>query len=111
MHPLNRREFLRRAGAVVSGTTLSLLAAHSAAAAEASDPRRPRPSDYGELKPLPDQDGRVVLALPQGFQYVTFSRTGESYGPGVTVPRSMDGMGTFRGPGGTVRLVRNHELA
>src|SRR5690242_19847227 len=105
MPPFTRREFLSRAGAAVSVTTLSLLAAHSAALAETSDTRRARRGDYGELKPLADQEGRVVLALPQGFQYVTFSRTGEGYGPGLTVPRSMDGMGTFRGPGGTVRLV------
>jgi secreted PhoX family phosphatase len=70
-----------------------------------------RAAGYGAPGRAADQDGNVVLALPEGFQYVTFSRVGEPYGRGLVVPRNPDGMGTYRGPGRTVRLVRNHEVA
>ena len=114
-----RRRFLTRAGVLaggmVTGATLSALAAHAAYAGEKDDAataesRRARGTDYGELQRTPDIDGRVLLALPKGFQYSTFSRTAEAYGPGLSVPRNHDGMACFAGSGDIVRLIRNHEL-
>lgn len=92
---------------VVTGDTLSALAASGSTASPRS---RARNAHYGELRRIPDADGNIVLALPEGFQYVTFSRTGERYAPGLVVPRSHDGMACFRGRGDVVRLIRNHEL-
>src|SRR5688572_3285997 len=93
-----RRAFLKRAG-VVTASTLAALAAHRAWANESDGSdrtlRRPRPGHYGDLRPTPDMDGRTVLALPAGFQYSTFSRTGENFAPGLVVPRSHDGMACF----------------
>jgi len=111
---VKRRSFLKRAavaaGGVVTGATLSALAACAGGGPRKDTRSRGRASDYGDLRRVADADGKVVLALPQGFQYVTFSKTGEAYAAGLTVARSHDGMGCFRGPGDTVRLIRNHEV-
>jgi hypothetical protein len=113
-----RRRFFRRsgamAGAVVTGTTLATLSAHMALAHDEGHGRgrrgRARASDYGNLAPVADQNGDMVLALPKGFEYVTFSKTGEAFGTGLAVPRNHDGMACFDGRGDVVRLIRNHEL-
>ncbi|MBW3610854.1 MAG: PhoX family protein [Actinobacteria bacterium] len=118
MGRMGRRGFLGRAGvlaggAVVSTTALQKLTA-SAAYAQAG-PAAAREASrsgagYGPLAPTGDQSGAEILALPAGFSYVTFSRTGSPLlsGQGV-VPRNHDGMGALAGPDGTVRLIRNHE--
>jgi secreted PhoX family phosphatase len=116
-----RRDFFRRgglaAGGVVSAATLSALGAHSALAhgdrhdgRDRPDRRRARRSTYGELGPQADQNGDVVLALPKDFHYVTFSKTGDTFGSGLVVPRNHDGMACFEGRGDIVRLIRNHEV-
>src|SRR5688500_15262098 len=96
-----RRNFFRRSGAiatgVVTGATMSTLGAHMALAHD--EERRGhevgRRSDYGDLRPTPDEDGNTVLALPRDFRYVTFSKTGEPFGGGLVVPRNHDGMACF----------------
>jgi secreted PhoX family phosphatase len=113
-----RRSFFMRTGAiaggVVTGATLSTLSAHMALANDDGrhhgDHRRGRRSDYGDLSPTPDQDGSTILALPKGFEYCTFSKTGEIFGNGLFVPRNHDGMACFDGHGHIVRMIRNHEL-
>lgn len=121
-----RRGFFKRAGMVAGGVvtaaTLSSLAMHSAWAREGDDGddgkgkgkgrpnRRARRSSYGDIRPTPDMDGNTVLALPDGFKYTTFSKTGETFAPGLMVARNHDGMGAFEGPKNTVRLIRNHEV-
>lgn len=113
-----RRSFFRRSGAlaagIVTGTTLSALSAHMALAHDEGHERgwrrRGRASSYGDLAPTPDQNGDTILALPKGFRYVTFSKTGEAFGGGLLVPRNHDGMACFEGRGDIVRLIRNHEL-
>ncbi|QMS87807.1 DUF839 domain-containing protein [Nostoc edaphicum CCNP1411] len=62
---------------------------------------------YGPLVP----DPRGLLDLPAGFQYRTFSLTGELMNDGTKVPGGHDGMAAFPGPRNTVILVRNHELS
>ena len=104
-----RRRFLAQAAALVTAKTLSTLSAHAALAVDLAQSPADS-SDYGPLFPIADTDGNVVLALPQGFRYATFSRTGEAYAPGRLVPRSHDGMACFAAGPDTVRLVRNHEL-
>ncbi|HEX9741696.1 MAG TPA: alkaline phosphatase PhoX, partial [Nitrospiraceae bacterium] len=109
-----RRAFLKRsAGGLVSVSTLSLLASHTAWAQghnQGVNPSAALSRGYGPFARVADQNGQEVLALPEGFRYVTFGRTGEPLmdGSGLT-PRSHDGMACFPGPDGTVRLIRNHE--
>jgi secreted PhoX family phosphatase len=102
----SRRRFL--AGGAVTAATLGALGAHRALAA-AGTPAKRRSAAYGGIRPLADRDGRTILALPEGFEYATFSRTGEPYESGI-VPRSHDGMTCIAGSGGLLRLIRNHEL-
>jgi uncharacterized protein len=113
-----RRSFFRMAtgAAVVSGATLASLAAHTARANGAHQQGHDDwqfagyRSEYGELKPTPDQNGNMVLALPAGFKYVTFSKIGERMHDGNIVPRAHDGMTCFDWKHGLVRLIRNHEV-
>lgn len=70
-----------------------------------------RGAGYGPLARTPDQNGEEILALPRGFRYTTFSKTGRALaGAGGPVPRNHDGMACFPGRDGLVRLIRNHEL-
>lgn len=120
-HKVNRRGFLKRAslaaGSIVSATTLSSLSAHAAwwdDARREHPRRRPRlgrpGKGYGALARTPDQNGEEILALPRGFQYVTFGKIGELMSDGNITPRNHDGMACFPGPDGTLRLIRNHEV-
>jgi hypothetical protein len=109
-----RRAFLKRsAGGIVSASTLSLLASHTAWAQghkQGINPHATLERGYGPLARTADQNGQEILALPPGFRYVTFGKTGQPLmdGTGPT-PRNHDGMGCFPGPDGTIRLIRNHE--
>lgn len=116
---LNRRNFIKRAsvGGLVTATTLGTLNAHAAWSKEECNtgPRERRRhgkpgKGYGELFRTRDQNGEEHLALPRGFQYVTFSKTGEMMSDGFPVPRNHDGMTCFEMPNGTIRLIRNHEV-
>jgi uncharacterized protein len=115
---VNRRNFLKRAtitaGGIVTATTLGTLTAHAAWAREecvADRGRRPRPGrGYGELQRSADQNGDEILALPRGFRYVTFGKTGAMMTDGSATPAVHDGMTCFEMPDDTVRLIRNHEL-
>ncbi len=116
---MDRRTFLKSStlitGGVLTGATLELLSARSAwARSNDQDFRRGRDprkrQDYGALKPAPDQTGAMILALPEGFEYVSFSRTGDPMSDGFATPAIHDGMAAFKGPDGTIRLIRNHEL-
>jgi secreted PhoX family phosphatase len=114
----SRRNFLRGAtgAAVMTGATLSTFAAHSARAGDQGG----KPdhdwqfagyrSEYGALQPTADQNGDKILALPKGFQYVTFSKIGDVMSDGAVVPRAHDGMTCFEWRRNTVRLIRNHEV-
>ena len=119
----DRRTFLKRSaatagGAVAATSALQRLTEHAAVAAPAGRPRRARGSvpavtlseGYGPLARMADQRGEEVLALPAGFSYVTFGWTGSPLQEGGIHARNHDGMGSFEGPDGTTRLIRNHEL-
>jgi secreted PhoX family phosphatase len=112
MHTRNRRvarrDFLRTAASAAATlpalNSLNLLAANGRAAAP-----RGR-GGYGPLVPTADlRDGVVRMALPEGFQYRSFSVSGTIMSDGHRVPLAHDGMGVFNMPDGRFRLVRNHE--
>jgi uncharacterized protein len=103
---LDRRTFLARGAAgMLSVAAVERLAARSALGARRSDTA----FGYGPPQPMPDQRGIGVLALPAGFSYVTFGYIGSTMSDGNVTPLALDGMAAFPGPGGTVRLIRNHE--
>ena len=116
----SRRTFLKRASTagVVTAGTLGTFAAHAAAAAPADCRAAPRErprlgtpgAGYGPLRRVADQNGLEVLALPHGFSYVTFGRTGELMSDGYATPRNHDGMTCLPLANGLLRLIRNHEV-
>jgi uncharacterized protein len=103
---LDRRTFLARGAAgMLSIAAVERLTARAALGAGPRDGVEP----YGPLRRMPDQRGVEVLALPAGFSYVTFGYIGSQMSDGNVTPLALDGMAAFRGPDGTVRLIRNHE--
>ncbi|MEU6123168.1 alkaline phosphatase PhoX [Streptomyces sp. NPDC047123] len=97
-----RRQVLARSGAFGAGIAftgaLSELFAGTAAAHGKAG--------YGPLVP----DPKGLLDLPRGFRYKVLSREGDDLRSGEgKVPSNHDGMAAFRGRGGGVHLVRNHE--
>jgi uncharacterized protein len=104
----SRRTFLR-AGAVATGVLAAgPLRALEALAADMSDPIEGlavRNAGYGPLKAA-----GAHLDLPDGFWYVRFGAVGDKMSNGKPTPNYHDGMAAFPGPGGTIRLVRNHEV-
>jgi uncharacterized protein len=116
--PINRRTFLTNGAAAAGG--IAITAPFRALIAKEHDGqdsqsnsrgRRGCSPDYGELSPVNDQTtGLPLLLLPEGFEYLTFGWTGDRMSDGVLTPSNHDGMATFKGRHGVVRLVRNHEL-
>ncbi len=105
-----RRDFLRHA-ALIGGAAVTVpLEAlwHPAAAGRLA---RDDPG-YGPLRPVTDDTtGLPLLQLPDGFRYRSFGWTGDPLDSGAPTPGAHDGMAAFPGPGGTVTLIRNHELS
>jgi secreted PhoX family phosphatase len=111
MADLNRRTVLRGAAAAAGGALLggpfAGFVARSAAQADETN------ADFRELRAIPDlRDGVVRLWLPKDFQYRSFHDTELPVvlDDGTNLPGRHDGMAAFRGPGGNILLVRNHEL-
>jgi secreted PhoX family phosphatase len=76
-----------------------------------SGTRQPIAAGYGDLLPVASANtGETLLALPPGFHYTVFGRTGEPMSDGRPTPADHDGMAAFPSPDG-IRLVRNHECS
>ena len=107
---MDRRAFLVRSAGVAGSGMVSAAAVEALASRAAqAGPLRHARSSYGPPRPKADQRGRFILALPAGFSYVTFGDIGSTMSDGNVTPLALDGMAAFRGPRGTVRLIRNHE--
>ena len=105
---LGRRSFLQSGAALAGATALTGFEALAARPAGAK-PSALGDGGYGPLRPVRDQTtGEALIALPRGFEYLTFGRTGEPMDDGIATPSSHDGMAAFR-TDGLVRIVRNHE--
>jgi len=105
MTRIDRRTFL--AGSAVAGG--AALAGPFAGFVAGPVAASPSPT----LGPIPDlRDGQVRLWLPEGFQYRSFHDTEQRVllDDGTVLPGRHDGMAAFRGSGGNVLLVRNHEI-
>ncbi|UMG91383.1 alkaline phosphatase PhoX [Nocardioides sp. TF02-7] len=102
---LDRRTLVKSAAALSAAGPFAGLVAPGAPAHA-----RPRAA---ALVPVRDKrDGKVRLHLPRGFSYRSFHDTESPVvlHDGTRLPGRHDGMGAFRGPRGTVVLVRNHEV-
>ncbi|PJE95338.1 phosphatase [Streptomyces carminius] len=108
----NRSGFARRsllrgtAAAAAAGLPFQALTARTAAAVPAKFDHDP---GYGPLRPVKDQaTGLELLALPRGFEYLSYGWTNDPMDDGIRTPGAHDGMAAFR-YGDRVHLVRNHE--
>ena len=108
---MDRRTFLRGIAAAAAG---GVVASPFEALAHDRGRRRRRHggrSDYGPLSPTPDRTtGWPLLALPEGFSYLSMSWRGDALAGGGVVPARHDGGAALRGRRGLVHYVRNHEL-
>ena len=114
---ISRRRFLTgwmaMTGSLLAAPLLmQLLMARTASAAGPLPTKGRKQPDvgYGPIGPKPDlRDGADRLFLPDGFQYGSFSLSGQLMSDGFLVPLAHDGMAAFSMPNGNVRLIRNHE--
>jgi hypothetical protein len=107
MTAVERRTFLKAAagGALMAGPFSGIVAGEALA--------RPGNAKHRQLRPIPDlRDGKVRLHLPESFSYRSFhdTETPVVLDDGTLLPGRHDGMGSFKGPQGSVVLVRNHEV-
>lgn len=111
---MDRRQFMK-SGMVagVAGLAFSSLAARAAAAGNGYDYGNTTYSpDYGPLRPAKDMaTGLYLLALPKGFEYLSYGWTGQLMADGRPTPTDHDGMAVCAKRGNTIALVRNHELS
>lgn len=71
-----------------------------------------RIAGYGNLSPVADETtGIKLLALPEGFRYLSFGWTHDPMADGMATPAAHDGMGVVSSEGGILTLVRNHEIS
>ena len=114
---VSRREFLAGTAGLASASIVTALAGFTAR--RASGAARASASvagPYGPLRPVADlETGLPLIWLPAGFEYRTFSWTGDPMAGGQPAPDAHDGMGVIfagrRGAEIDVTLVRNHECA
>ncbi|MGE0353816.1 MAG: alkaline phosphatase PhoX [Gemmatimonadales bacterium] len=106
---LDRRQFLGRS-ALAGGALIGIEGLMARGGLRSHPlPGMPR-GDYGDPVPArADNTGEWLLALPPGFRYTAFGRTGEPMADGRPTPPSHDGMAAFA-HAGKIRLVRNHEV-
>jgi secreted PhoX family phosphatase len=113
MSTLDRRRFLGRTAALAGGALAGSASLPGLVARAHGNPGRAAPGHggYGPLSPTPSENtGETLLALPRGFKYTAFGRTGTPMSDGKPTPAAHDGMAAFASPDGTIRLVRNHEV-
>lgn len=105
-----RRQFVR--GLV--GTASLAFGALAALPAHARGRRREcaEGGGYGPLSPRADMaTGLPLLALPDGFRYLSFGWAGQQMNDGRPTPPRHDGMAVVARRGSVLCLVRNHELS
>ena len=109
---ISRRGFLAGSASFVAVVT----ALHTRRAVGAARASRIVEGPYGPLRGARDlETGLPLIMLPEGFEYRTWSWSGDPMTNGDPAPDLHDGMGTIatRGQGDDleVTLVRNHERA
>lgn len=106
---LDRREFFRRAAVLGGGAFMAPGLVGLSACSHATN-GLPRTPGYG---PLVRSAEVPELWIPQGFRVRKISTTQAPslVNPNLTVRYGVDGMSAFPASNGSVRLVRNHEVA
>lgn len=109
---VSRRRFLAGSASLVA----VIGALHARRAMARSLTSKSVAGPYGPLQPVADlETGLPLIQLPEGFEYRTFSWTGDSMTNGEPTPDLHDGMGVIAARGGgadrEIILVRNHERA
>jgi len=108
---LSRRDLVRALAGFAAAGAVDGLAARAVYALTREGAGLATTADgaYGPLAPMASLNtGETFLALPEGFSYTVFGRTGEPMTDGRPTPERHDGMAAFA-VGGELRLVRNHE--
>lgn len=109
---LNRRNFLAQSSFAITGAAFHRLNAHAELIAAPYAHLRAGlgAGGYGNLRPTKSLNtGETLLALPEGFSYTAFGKTGSRMSDGHLTPPAHDGMAAFAVQG-ELRLVRNHEI-
>lgn len=109
---LNRRTLLKGGAALAAATAFTTLASAPASATAASQRNNRLSADYGPLNPTKDLvTGLELLALPEGFSYMSYGWTGQIMSDGRPTPTDHDGMAVVAKQGNVISMVRNHELS
>lgn len=109
---VDRRSLIK--SGLVAGTSVfgfqALFARPHLSKAELSRNAGNQEGGYGKLTPKPAKNtGETFFALPEGFEYTVFGKTGTKMSDGHVTPGAHDGMAAFA-VDGKIRLVRNHEV-
>lgn len=110
---IDRRTFLKQSAlAAAAGMSVGPMRALAALAAPPGEGQVPlENAGYRHLVAVRDKTtGEPLLELPRGFQYRSFSLSGEVMSDGNVVPPRHDGMAAFPWSDGRIRLIRNHEV-
>ena len=108
---MNRRSFLSGAAMAAAAIPLRALSARAQNPIHQGGVRRGHTAGYGPLFPTRDTTtGLPLIALPEGFRYVSFAWRDDPLDNGQPTPAAHDGMAAFAVGGGRVCLVRNHEV-
>ena len=109
---LPRRRFIK--GGLVGAASIAFgaLSARPAQADGRSRGKKDPAGGYGPLSPKMDlATGLPLLALPEGFEYMSYGWTGQTMTDGRPTPTDHDGMAVVAKRGRLIALVRNHELS
>jgi hypothetical protein len=108
---LNRRDFLKTG--ITAGSLLGMHGLLNRPALAEPGLIRGVGNDrggYGNLKKTKSRNtGEELLALPEGFSYTVFGKTGDKMSDGYPTPSAHDGMAAVM-LRGNIRLIRNHEV-
>ncbi len=108
---MNRRNFLFSLTASGTALALSGFTKRAEILANAENFSNLKAAGFGELVPTAAKNtGETYLALPKGFEYSVFGKTGSAMTDGQKTPPAHDGMECFQ-VGREMRLVRNHEVS
>src|SRR5688572_31810758 len=112
---MDRRSFLRSAAVTATAAVpFTAFIRRSVSAQEQQGEggvRRGHTAGYGPLFETIDQTtGLPLLALPEGFKYLSFGWRGDLLDNGGLTPGAHDGMAAFAAGRGRVHLIRNHEV-